>query len=214
MAKVLGVIQVKGGAGRSTLATNLAGELSKVGPTVLIDCDMPQGTAASWFAVRQEAGLAGALVADTATGHRDLIAKVERHRQAAAYIVLDGPPRIAEVTRAVAVLADLCLVPVGASVAEVWATGDVLSILEEAKTVRPVTARMVWTRHRSFTRLAKDLTEQATTALGLPILKTPLGLRVAYPEALGAGQTVAELADQNARLEMRCLIAEIRRILR
>jgi cellulose biosynthesis protein BcsQ len=41
MPKVIGVIQVKGGAGRSTLSTNLAGELSKVGKTVLIDGDMP-----------------------------------------------------------------------------------------------------------------------------------------------------------------------------
>ena len=35
MAKVFGIIQVKGGAGRSTIATNLAGELAKKGRTVL-----------------------------------------------------------------------------------------------------------------------------------------------------------------------------------
>ena len=40
-AKTIGIIQVKGGAGRSTVSTNLAGELSKQGKTVLIDCDMP-----------------------------------------------------------------------------------------------------------------------------------------------------------------------------
>jgi len=44
MPKVIGVVQIKGGAGRSTLATNLAGELGKMAKTVLIDCDMPQGT--------------------------------------------------------------------------------------------------------------------------------------------------------------------------
>lgn len=31
MAKIIGVTQVKGGAGRSTLATNLASEFSKIG---------------------------------------------------------------------------------------------------------------------------------------------------------------------------------------
>ena len=74
MPKVIGVIQVKGGAGRSTLSTNLAGELSKVGKTVLIDGDMPQGTSASWFAVRQEATATNDLVSklktDTATTHK------------------------------------------------------------------------------------------------------------------------------------------------
>ena len=218
MAKIIGVIQVKGGAGRSTVATNIAGELAKIGRTVLIDGDMPQGTSASWYAIREQAGKAGGtdtnLVADTAADHRELIAKVEQYKPDADFIVLDGPPRIAEMTRAIMVLADLCLVPVGASVAEIWATADVLAIIEQAKKVRAIDARMIWTRHRSFTNLAKELTEQATAELGLPILKTSLALRVAYPEALGAGLTVAELPDQNARIELRFLIAEIKRILR
>ena len=213
-AKIIGAIQVKGGAGRSTLATNLAGELSKIGRTVLIDCDMPQGTSASWYAVREQAGRAGDLVADTASTHQELVAKVSKHKAEAAYIVLDGPPRIAETTRAILVLADLCLVPVGASVAEIWATADVLAIIEQAKKVRPIDARMVWTRHRSFTNLAKELGEQASKELGLPVLKVPMALRVAYQEALGTGLTVAETPDQNARIEMRFLVAEIRKILR
>ena len=218
MAKIVGVIQVKGGVGRSTVATNMAGELAKIGRTVLIDGDMPQGTSASWYAIREQTGKAGGtdtnLVADTAADHRELIAKVEQYKPDADFIVLDGPPRIAEMTRAIMVLADLCLVPVGASVAEIWATADVLAIIEQAKKVRAIDARMIWTRHRSFTNLAKELTEQATAELGLPILKTSLALRVAYPEALGAGLTVAELPDQNARMELRFLIAEIRGILR
>ena len=217
-AKVIGIIQVKGGAGRSTLATNVAGELAKIGQTVLIDGDMPQGTSASWYAMRQQAGktgdLASGLIADTAANHNELIAKVERYAPKADYIVLDGPPRIAEMTRAILMLADLSLVPVGASVAEIWATADVLTIIEQAKKVQPIDARMIWTRHRSATRLAKDLSEQATAELGLPIMKTPLALRVAYPEALGAGLTVAELPDKNARQELRLLMAEIRRIIR
>ena len=86
MPKVIGVIQVKGGAGRSTLSTNLAGELSKVGKTVLIDGDMPQGTSASWFTVRQEATATNDLVSklktDTATTHKELLSKVELHQDA------------------------------------------------------------------------------------------------------------------------------------
>ena len=31
MTKIIGLVQVKGGAGRSTVSTNLAGELSKSG---------------------------------------------------------------------------------------------------------------------------------------------------------------------------------------
>ena len=218
-AKTIGVIQVKGGAGRSTVSTNLAGELSKHGKTVLIDCDMPQGTSASWFAVRQQAETKQSqlfsenLIADTAANHRELVAKVEQH-QDADYIVLDGPPRIAELTRAILVLADLCLVPVGASKAEIWATSDLLALVEEAKKVKPVKARMVWTRHRPHTRLAQELSELAAEELGLAALSTSMGMRVSYMQALGEGLTVAELAEPSAKAEIRLLTAEVQKLLR
>ena len=208
MTTTIGLIQVKGGAGRSTLATNLAGELSKKGPTVLIDADIPQGTSASWFAVRRDAGRAGNLTTDVARDHRELIAKVAKH-QASDYIVLDGPPRLAEMTRAILMLADKCLLPVGASLAEVWATSDVLAIIEEARRVREIDARIVWTRHRPHTNLARDLAAQAKAELGLPIVATTLGLRVAYPEALGTGLTVAEVGDTAAAAEIHALVAEL-----
>jgi len=212
-AKTIGIIQVKGGAGRSTVSTNLAGELSKLGKTVLIDCDMPQGTAASWFEVGDQSGRSGNLLADTATNHRELVTKVEQH-QDADFIVLDGPPRIAELTRAILVLADLCLVPVGASAAEIWATSDLLVLVEEAKKVKPVKARMVWTRYRPHTKLTQELSELATKELGLVALSTALGMRVAYMQALGEGLTVAELAEPSAKAEVRLLTTEIQKLLR
>ena len=211
--KIIGVIQVKGGAGRSTVSTNLAGELSKLGRTVLIDCDMPQGTAASWYAVRQGKGKEGNLVADTAINHRDLVAKVEQY-QDADYIVLDGPPRIAELTKAILILADLCLIPVGASAAEIWATGDILELIKEANQVKKVKARMLWTRYRPHTRLAQGLTGLASKELGLVALGTSLGMRVSYMEALGEGLTVAELADPSARVEVNFLTNEVTKLLR
>jgi chromosome partitioning protein len=212
-AKTIGVIQVKGGAGRSTVSTNLAGELSKLGKTVLIDCDMPQGTAASWFEVRDQSGKSGNLIADTATNHRELVAKVDQY-QYADFIVLDGPPRIAELTRAILVLADLCLVPVGASAAEIWATSDLLALVEEANQVKPVDARMIWTRYRPHTRLAQELSELATKELGLAALSTTLGMRGAYMQALGEGLTVAELYEPSAKAEVKSLTDEIQTLLR
>lgn len=207
-AKIIGIVQVKGGAGRSTVSTNLAGELSKLGKTVLIDCDMPQGTSASWYAVRQGKGKEGALVADTATTHKELVNKVEQY-QDADFIVLDGPPRIAELTRATLILADVCLIPVGASAAEIWATGDILALIEEAKQVKQVNARMLWTRYRPHTRLAQNLTELAKQELGLLALGTSLGMRVCYMEALGEGLTVAEMADPSAKVESKFLVKEV-----
>ena len=214
MAHIIGLVQVKGGAGRSTVATNLAGELARVGRTLLVDCDMPQGTSASWAAIRKDAKPSSRLLADTASKHTELVELVEKMRDEVDYIVLDGPPRIAEIARTILLLADINLVPVGASAAEIWATSDMVTLINEAKKVRPVDARLVWTRFRSYTRLAQELAEQATKALQLPILKSVLGYRVAYAEALGMGLTAAELQDTNARQEVVRLAVEIKRILK
>jgi chromosome partitioning protein len=213
MTKIIGLIQVKGGAGRSTVSTNLAGELSKVGKTVLIDCDMPQGTSASWFAVRQQKGRNGNLEADTAMTHKDLIDKVQDH-QDADYIVLDGAPRIAEMTKAILILSDLCLVPVGASAAEIWATSDILQLISDANQVKKVKARMLWTRYRAHTRLAQELSGLASEELGLEALTASTGMRVAYMEALGEGLTVTELNDSSARDEIKAITAEVLKLVK
>lgn len=215
MTRVIGLVQVKGGVGRSTVATNLAGDLATSGRVALIDCDMPQGTSSSWAALRLEAKHDGErLIADTVPNHRELVGKVERLRGHMDYIILDGPPRIAEMTRAILALSDLALIPIGASPAEIWATADMVPLVQDVQEVRRVPVRIVWTRFRAYTRLAQELAAEAHKALGLSALRSALGYRVAYAEALGKGMTASELHDVNARAEVASLVAEVRRILR
>ena len=97
--------------------------------------------------------------------------------------------------------------------ADLWATGDVLAMVTEAKAVKRIKARLVWTRHRGFTNQAKALTKQAKAELGIKPLDTAMSLRVAYVDALGAGLTAAETADAQARAEVQALMAEVCAIL-
>ena len=211
MASIIGLIQIKGGAGRSTVATNLAGDLAKKSRVLLIDCDMPQGTAASWAAMRE----AGDLTATFAADHRELVAEIEQHQDNYDFIVLDGAPRSNELTRAIMVLADLSLIPVGASAAEVWATGDMLPIIDQAQEVKPeLLIRLVWTRYRGYTNAAKEISAAAVRELGLKPLRSKLGYRVAYSDALAQGLTAAETPDKNARAELEALTREVRKLLR
>jgi cellulose biosynthesis protein BcsQ len=73
---------------------------------------------------------------------------------------------------------------------------------------------MVWTRYRPNTKLAQELSELATKELGLAALTTTLGMRVTYMQALGEGLTVAELADQSAKVEARSLVEEVKKLLK
>jgi chromosome partitioning protein len=208
------VVQVKGGVGRSTLSTTIAGELAKLGTVALIDCDHPQGTSASWASLRQALPERSVVAAYPAATHRDLVALANKLDGTVDWLVMDGPPRLAEMSRAILALCDLALVPVGASPAEVWATADVLPLIEEAKKLKPAIVRMVWTRFRPYTRLAQELEGQAGKELGLKPLRTHLGFRVSYAEALGTGLTAAEVGDAAAREETEALIAEIQRTLK
>jgi chromosome partitioning protein len=215
VVQIIGVIQVKGGVGRSTIATNLAAVFSLRKPTALIDCDLPQGTSASWYAVRKAevppANLTLALVRD----YRQLIRTVREASRDHRYIVIDGPPRIAEMTRAILVMSSLCLVPLGASAAEIWSTADLLATIDEARRFRPdIDARIVWNRFRGRTREALDLSEAARKELGLRELDSRLGYRVAYSEALARGLSVDEWLDRTAHAELLSLAAEVKGILK
>jgi chromosome partitioning protein len=215
MAKIIGLVQVKGGAGRSTIATNLAAILSKQGKTILIDCDMPQGTSMSWYALRSAGKKADGLSLATARDHKELVELVQGFNQTHDYIVLDAPPRIAEVTRVMLMLGDLLLIPLGASAAEIWATSDLLETIDEAKQKRPqLDYRILWNRYRSHTKSAKELSSAVHTELNAPELKTKLGYRVAYADALANGLSVIEWHDKNAKSEVTALGEEIIKILK
>jgi chromosome partitioning protein len=214
MTKIIGIIQTKGGTGRSTFATNLAAHFSLRDSTILIDCDMPQGTSSSWYALRQAESLSRNLSLGQARDHTELIQKSKEFSAVSQYMIIDGPPRLAEMTRAIMILSDLCLIPLGASAAEIWSTTDLLQTLEEAKSYKPdVDARLVWTRFRAYTREAQDLKEAVKKGLALPELRNRLGYRVVFSEALARGLSAEECADPNARAEVIGMAEEVKRIL-
>jgi chromosome partitioning protein len=215
MTQIVGIIQVKGGVGRSTIATNLAAVFSEKKPTALIDCDLPQGTSASWYAVRKSETPPGNLTLATVRDYRELIIRARELSQDHRYIIIDAPPRIAEMTRAIIVMSTLCLVPLGASAAEIWSTADLLETINAARSYRgDIDVRIVWNRFRAQTREANDLSEAARNELGLKELNTRLGYRVAYSEALARGLAVNEWLDKTAHSEIEALAAEVKGILK
>jgi len=215
MAQIIGVIQVKGGAGRSTIATNLAGMMAAHKRVALIDCDMPQATSASWYSIRKANNKHGSLTIATAADHTQLIAEIERLNADQDIIIIDAPPRIAEITRVALILSNMCIVPLGASLADIWATSDLLATIGQAKEHKPnVNVRILWNKFRPSTKSAKDLSLEVKEQLKLKELGTKLGYRVAYSDAFGEGLTVTEWTDKTARDEMLMLGVELNHLLK
>ena len=129
--------------------------------------------------------------------------------------MIDAPPRIAEITKIILMLSDLCLIPLGASAVEIWATADLLKTIEAARAIKSdIDTRIIWNRFRASTKSAQELSQAANEVLGIKELKNKLGYRVAYSEAMARGMTVLEWTDKTARDEMLALGKELEKILK
>ncbi len=124
--QVISFVTQKGGTGKSTLAVNLAVTAEAEGERVcIIDLD-PQGTAASWYETR---------ISETPAvlGHNqvDDLQRTLRRLQAAGFTlaILDTPGNDSHATRGAMRAADLCLIPVRPSEADVKATMPTIKAL-------------------------------------------------------------------------------------
>lgn len=206
MAKFISVAQLKGGAGKSTIATNLAGCLAREFRTGLIDADMPQGTAARWAALRQDPGLE-VVTCDSAG---ELAREAERLDDLCDVVVIDLPPRSLKFLREIMPFTDLVIMPLTASAPDVWATEQLVEVVREAKkTSKRLKARLVWNRLRASKATNAFLADTAES-LHAKELSSHLASRTAYVDAMGRGLTVTEWTDAKARDEFEVFLQEVR----
>lgn len=200
MARVLTIAQQKGGAGKTTLAANIAVALMGRGQRVgLIDSD-PQGSLGRWFLEREEAGRA--LPEFSTASAWGVSIEVRRAKDRVDWLIIDTPPKIDADLRPALRVAERVLVPVSASHVDVWATDGVLELCKREDRE----ATVVLNRVRPGTRLAGEVAD-AARALGADVSAVSLGNRVGYADALGRGLGVGEMAAaKSAAAEIDALV--------
>jgi chromosome partitioning protein len=187
----------KGGVGKSTTAVCLAvAALERGSRVLLVDAD-PQGTVRTWGEVAAERRRpAPTVVAMGASMHK----AGQLGALAASYDVtfIDCPPRHGEVQRSALMVADMVVLPCGASAADAWALATSLEVVREARAMRDeLLACVLITRKQGRTALGKAA-RKVLESTGLPVLDTELGSRIAYQEALAAGQGITTYAARDA----------------
>lgn len=203
----------KGGSGKSTVAVSLAAEAMARGQKVLlVDAD-PQGTARTWGAVALEAGHPAPTVVSMGS---DLHKPGQLPALLASFdlVVIDCPPRHAEVQRAALMVADLAILPSGPSAHDAWALAESIELVKAAQRLRPeLEVRGLVTRKVPGTVIGKSAREALESA-GVPLLKAELCFRVAYQEAPAAGLGVAQYAPgSEAAAEVRALTSEVLKLM-
>jgi len=197
VGKVIALLNQKGGAGKTTLATHLAGELAMQGQRVtLLDAD-PQGSALDWAQRRLQSGqgrLYGVFGLARDTLHRE----VPEIAQQADYVVIDGPPRVAALARSALLAADLVLIPVQPSAYDVWATQEMVGLIQEAQVFRPgLRAAFVINRRVVGTVIGREA-RAALADQPFPTLHADIAQRIAFADCVAAGKLVWEVAPTGA----------------
>ncbi|MDR0808086.1 MAG: ParA family protein [Gemmobacter sp.] len=201
MGKVITVAQQKGGAGKTTLAVNLAVCMVRQGLGVaLLDSD-PQGSLGRWFMARLDRLGAPDMTFSTASAW-GVGYECRKLRDTHDVVIVDTPPKVDSDLRPALREADLVLVPVAASHVDLWATDGVLDLVARESG----RALIVLNRMSSGTRLAEEV---ARAAGGVAqVARSRLAARVAFAETLGQGLGAAESRGA-AAAEARALAAEI-----
>eukprot|EP01037_Dinobryon_pediforme_P002693 gene2693-2732_t len=204
MAFVITVAQQKGGAGKTTLAANLAAAWAPNARVALLDID-PQRSLSRWHGLREgNAKATGAIHLSEVAGWR-LAAELDRLRASHDVVIIDSPPQIETDARLAIRGADLVLVPIQPSLPDLWAAEGTLKLAKAEKR----TCRVVLNRAPASGALLNRIVA-AIDKSGTPRLAATLGNRVGFATAFSQGLGVTETAPKSAAaVELMAVLAEI-----
>ena len=204
--KVIAVLNEKGGTGKSTIAANLAALLHRRGRSVvLVDAD-PQGTARDWRAASpQDMDLPPVVAID-----RSAMLGQSLKSLSADFAVIDSPAKAGDMAAAIVSAADLALLVIQPSGADVWASAATVRLIRTKREMGgAIDAAFLVNRAVSGTKLSKLIRSGDWNEYGLDQMDAIVGNRISFAQAMTDGISVFDLPDLAARLEIEAVVTEL-----
>lgn len=201
---IISILNQKGGTGKTTLAVNMAREYTKRGfKTLLVDSDS-QGSALRWH---EESG--GELIDLTCLPVNTLDKDVVKFKDRYERIIIDGIPRVSPLTVCAIKAADVVLIPVQPSPYDIWATEDLVRLVQERIEITEgkLKAAFIVCRRIKGTILDREVRDQLF-ALGFPVFVQGTCQRQEYAKSVQEGRTVCE-NDTDAMREIVAIVNEL-----
>jgi len=205
--KIISIINEKGGSGKSTVATNLATALHRAGKrVVLVDAD-EQGTARDW----RNASPAGADLPPVVPVDRaNILPGSLKTLVGNDFLVIDGPAKANEMANAIVGVADIALIVIQPSGADLWASAATVKIVKSKLALGGhIDVAFLVNRSSQATKLSKLVAEGEWNEYGIDQLETSIGNRVVFANALTDGLSVYDLADGQAKAEIDFVVKEL-----
>ena len=191
---VIVIANPKGGVGKSTVATNLAGALAHGGHAVMLGDVDRQQSAAQWLALRPA-------LLPTIRGWDPLHDAVVRPPKGTTHVVLDTPAGLhGKKLDNVIQIADLVLVPLQPSLFDIQASHAFLRELSAHKRAGKVRLGVVGVRVREGT-IATDQLHHFLDGLGVPVLGMLRDAQL-YVQLAARGATLWDIAPGRAERDL------------
>jgi chromosome partitioning protein len=209
MPAIVTIAQQKGGAGKTTVAVQLATAMRQAGHSVaLVDID-PQASLTGWVRLREHEAKDAAEIRFSMIGGWRLGVELDRLKRDVDRIVVDSPPHAESDAKGAIRAADLVLVPCQPSPLDIWASKSTLEIALKDGKLAALVLNRVPPRGRSVDEALQSIADR-----GYAALSARLGNRQAFIASLGRGLGVVESEPRSAAAqEVQALAAEVEQLL-